>query len=116
MPARRWTDASKLSFPLQLVITIVAAAIGSVLAVKSAQGNIEKAQNSLDKAQIELAATLKTMSAQMSADKQVADANAKVTELTNAQMKAAIENLTRELRMTQVTVQQLQEKVLVGRR
>lgn len=120
MPARRWTDASKLSFPLQLVITIVGSLLAAAIGVWSAQSRLELQQSELssriEKTQIQVASDVKNILTQMEADKRVAEANAKLREANDAQMKAAIDNLTRELRMTQVTVQQLQEKVITGRR
>jgi hypothetical protein len=119
MPARadrtRWTDASTLSFPLQLVIAIVASAIAAVVAVKSAQGNIERAQTSLDKAQIEIAGTLKLIQAQMVADEKLATEKAKSADLINDQMNASIKALQAEMRMTQEKMEKLNASILTRR-
>jgi hypothetical protein len=119
MPARadrtRWTDASTLSFPLQLVIAIVASAIAAVVAVKSAQGNIERAQTSLDKAQIEIAGTLKLIQAQMVADEKLATEKAKNADLINDQMNASIKALQSEMRMTQEKMEKLNASILTRR-
>jgi uncharacterized protein HemX len=123
MPARRWTDASKLSFPLQLVITIVGVALAAAVGVWSTQSQLERSQSELsariEKTQLQLASDVRNILTQMEADKRVADANAKLSESNLGQMKTAIDAMTRRTELQQMQIAELQKSIALltqGRR
>ena len=110
--ARRWTDASKLSFPIQFVLTLVGAFLAAVLAVKSAQADLTAANAALQ-------SDVRVILTKMDAEKQVAEANAKLTEAANAQLKATVDAMSRRQELQQMQIAELQKSLLIlteGRR
>jgi DNA anti-recombination protein RmuC len=119
MPARRWTDASKLSFPLQLVVTIVAGFLAAAFGVWTAQGNLEKqnTQLQIEMRQItaQLASDVRNILTSMEAEKRVSDANAKLAEANNATLSKTIDEIKKLQQLQQLQIAEIQ-KVLPGRR
>ncbi len=105
---RRTTDASKLSFPLQLVILIVTTAVTAALSVWGSQAGLRsdvrdirtrmEAKVTSDAEANALKEKLQAEQAQRSAEQAAA-------------LKLSIDSLFREIRMTQENVQNMREAV-----
>lgn len=104
MAARRSTDASKLSFPLQLVITI----IGVVLAVYASQASVRSDIRDI-LTRLELGRD--TTKAQAAAQEERMNGLKASIDSTSATMKGSIDAITRRQEMQQIQIGELKDAI-----
>jgi hypothetical protein len=98
-----------------IVFVVVGIAGGMWASTSGLRAGIDRIDTQIKSDQRVADANAKNILTQMDADKRVAEVTAKMRELTDAQMKADINALKAEVRLSQITLGQLQEK-LAGRR
>jgi hypothetical protein len=109
-PARversRWTDASKLSFPVQMVVSLLIASLSASVTVWSLKSDI------------------RDITTNMAAERRISEMAAKLQEANYQAMKAAIESnakatadvlgtMTRRQEMQQIQIGEMQKQLLM---
>jgi hypothetical protein len=108
MADRRGTDASRLSFPLQLVLQLGALVVAMVVTIYTAQGSM---RSDLRDIQTRLELGRDIAKAQTAAqDVQLTALKASV-DSTSATMKAAIESVSKKQELQALQIAELSDKI-----
>jgi hypothetical protein len=104
----RATDASRLSFPLQLVIVIVTG-------VLSAASGSWATQRGNDKAQAQLQSDVRDILTRMEAERRMSEANAKLVEANTLNTVKAIESISKRQELQQLQIAEISKEIVLLR-
>ena len=122
MAERRTTDASKLSFPLQLVVLIVGSVVAGLTAQYAGQSSSREAQGKIreDQAQIRsdvrdiltrMDLTRDTQKAQSQAQEERINSLKVSIDATAVSMKGSIDAISRRQEMQQIQIGELKDAI-----
>jgi hypothetical protein len=101
-------NASKLSFPLQLVIVIVTGFL-------AAAGGIWTNQRNNDKAMAQLQSDVRDVLTRMEADRRLAEINAKLLEANNTSNAKALDAMSKRQELQQLQIAEIKEQLVLLR-